>query len=211
MISRREFLISSAVGLAGAASRVWAAPGQHPLGAQLYTVRNLAKRRLAAALAGIRQIGYEEVETFTALYSHPAAELKGMIADHGLRVPSGHFDYVTLKQKLDYAHTLELDFVICPMLPKTMRTSLDGFKKAADQLNQYGEKVKQAGMRFGFHNHNYEFRRFGDITGFDVLMSSTDSSLVCLEMDCYWITQAGEDPIAMFQRLGTPTKMLHPQ
>jgi sugar phosphate isomerase/epimerase len=96
------------------------------------------------------------------------------------------------------------------MLPENTWKSLDGFKKAADQFNVWGEKAKKRGMRFGFHNHNYEFRDLGNgATGFDTLMSHTDASLVCLEMDCYWITQAGRDPLEMFKKMGRRIEMLH--
>jgi sugar phosphate isomerase/epimerase len=209
MMNRRNFLISSMAVLGYAATRTFAAEGPRPLGVQLYTMRNQVKKDLAGVLAAIREIGYDEVETYWDIYSHPAAELKRMISDHGLRAPSGHFDHDKLESKLDYANALGFDYVICPMLPDKLSASLDGYKQAADKLNRFGEEVKRRGMRFGFHNHNYEFRRFGDTTGFDVLMSRTDPQLVCLEMDCYWITQAGEDPLQMFKRLGSRIKMLH--
>ena len=64
-------------------------------------------------------------------------------------------------------------------------------------------------MSFGFHNHNYEFRKLGNATGFDVLVEGTDPELVCFEMDCYWITQAGLDPVAMLKKLGKRVRMLH--
>jgi sugar phosphate isomerase/epimerase len=208
MINRREFLISSAAVL-GCAPHAFAGDTPRPLGVQLYTVRDQAEKHLPEVLAAIRQMGYEEVETYWNVYTHAAAELKQLISDHGLRVPSGHFDYTGIESKLEYAATLGLDYIICPMLPEPMWTSLDGFKQAADQLNKWGEQIQRMGMRFGFHNHNYEFRRFGDTTGFDVLMSRTDPKLVCLEMDCYWITQAGQDPLQMFGRMGSRIKMLH--
>ena len=63
------------------------------LGAQLYTVRQEAARDLPAVLEAIRKIGYTEVETYWDIYRHPAAELRRMINDHGLKVPSGHFNY----------------------------------------------------------------------------------------------------------------------
>jgi sugar phosphate isomerase/epimerase len=209
MINRREFIVSSTAAIGYAATHSFAGSTARPLGVQLYTVRDQAEKDLPGTLAAIRKIGYDEVETYWNVYSHPAGELKRMVQDHGLRVPSGHFDYEGLEGKLDYAATLGLSYVVCPMLPKTMWTSLDGFKQAADQLNKWGEQVKNRGMRFGFHNHNYEFHSFGDTSGFDVLMSHTDPKLVCLEMDCYWITQAGEDPVKMFSRLGTRIKLLH--
>ena len=202
LIGRRKFMVSTIAAMSSAAahnlSQGHLQVHRRPLGVQLYTVRTEAAKDLPGVLAAIRQIGYEEVETYWDVYSRPAAELKQIIQDHGLRVPSGHFDYDGLEGKIDYAKALGVDYMICPMLPKAMWTSLDGFKQAADQYNKWGEQVKRAGMRFGFHNHNYEFRRFGDTTGFDALISRTDANLVCMEMDCYWIVQAGQDPVEMF-------------
>jgi len=131
------------------------------------------------------------------------------LEDHGLHVPSGHFDYEKLESKLDYAQTLGVKYMICPMLPKKMQMSADGFKKAGDQLNHWGEMAGQRGMRFGFHNHNYEFRKFGDTTGFQTLLSATDPKLVCLELDCYWVTQAGGDPVQMLLEHRDRIHLLH--
>ena len=139
-----------------------AVAAHRPLGVQLYTVRDQAARDLPSVLERIRKIGYQEVETYWDVYGHPAVELRRMISDHGLRVPSGHFDYAGLESKIEYAKTLGVEYMICPMLPETMWGDLDGFKRAAGQFNIWGEKVHQAGMKFGFHNHNYEFLRFGD-------------------------------------------------
>jgi sugar phosphate isomerase/epimerase len=207
VIGRRELIVSTLAVLGSAAARLqWARP---PLGVQLYTLRNLAVNYLPLVLTSIRAIGYEEVEPYWDVYSHPAPELKRIIHDHGLRVPSGHFDYKGLEAKIDYAAALGVEWMICPMLPKAMWYSLDGFKQAADQFNQWGEKVKSAGMRLGFHNHNYEFRRFGDATGYDTLVSLTDPNLVCLEMDCYWVAEAGQDPVQLLKKLGSRIQLLH--
>ena len=154
-------------------------------------------------------IGYNEVETYWNVYTHPAKKLRSMIVDNGLSVPSGHFDYDGLESKLDYAKELGVQYMICPMLPKDMWTSADGFKKAADQFNKWGEQIKGMGMQFGFHNHNYEFQKFGNTTGFDILTQNADPKLVCLEMDCYWITQAGQDPVAMLKKYGSRIQLLH--
>jgi sugar phosphate isomerase/epimerase len=151
MYDRREFLkfsIAAASGLA--ANKFGGAAMRRPLGAQLYTVREEAERDLPAVLEAVHKIGYAEVETYWNVYTHPAAELRRIIADHGLRVPSGHFDYAGLESKIEYAKTLGLDYMICPMLPENMWYTLDGFKRAADQLNIWGEKVRQAGMQLGF-------------------------------------------------------------
>jgi sugar phosphate isomerase/epimerase len=176
---------------------------------QLYTVRTEAEADLPKVLAQIRQIGYREVELYWNVYTHPAAQLRRMLSDAGLRAPSGHFNYDGLAGKLDYAQELGLQYVICPMLPNNMRSTADDFKRAAHQFNQWGEQVQSKGMQFGFHNHNYEFSPIGQGTGFDILMQNTDGKLVKLEIDCYWVTQAGRDPVAMLKQYPDRVRMLH--
>ncbi|HEY0565539.1 MAG TPA: sugar phosphate isomerase/epimerase [Terriglobales bacterium] len=210
MITRRDFLRDTALVTASLAlPRAVFAANKQPVGLQLYTVRQLAEKDLPNTLGEIHSIGYEEVELYWNVYSHPAPELKRMISDAGLKAPSGHFDYEGLESKLDYAKELGLQYVVCPMLPEKMWHSGDDFKRAADQFNKWGEQVQKLGMTFGFHNHNYEFQKFGNQTGFDILMKNTDPKLVKLEMDCYWITQSGNDPLKMFDRLGSRIRMLH--
>jgi sugar phosphate isomerase/epimerase len=209
MMNRRKFVQLSVAAAGGlAANRLFAA-GRRALGAQLYSVRNEAARDLPGVLEAVHKIGYTEIETYWDIYNHPAAELRRMIADHGLKVPSGHFNYDGLESKIDYAKALGVEYVICPILPENMWLALDSYKRAADQFNLWGEKIHRAGMQFGFHNHNYEFRRFGETTGFETLMKRCDPKLVCIEMDCYWIAQAGADPLQMFQRYGSRIKLLH--
>jgi sugar phosphate isomerase/epimerase len=211
MINRRDFLQLSAAGLGTLAlSKLgFAALKPFPIGVQLYTVRDQAEKDLGAVLAHLGMIGYKTVETYWNVYTHPAKELRKMIADNGLSVPSGHFDYDGLESKLDYAKELGVQYMVCPMLPKDMWTSADGFKKAADQFNKWGATIQSMGMQFGFHNHNYEFQKFGNETGYDILTKNTDPKLVCLEMDCYWITQAGQDPVAMLKKYGSRIQLLH--
>ena len=209
MFNRRRFLQLSFAAAGGLAAARLLASERRSLGAQLYTVRQDAARDLPAVLEAVRKIGYTEVETYWDIYGHPASELRRMINNHGLAAPSGHFDYGGLESKIDYAKALGVEYVICPILPESMWFTLDSYKRAADQFNIWGEKIHQAGMQFGFHNHNYEFRRFGDTTGFETMMNRCDPKLVCIEMDCYWITQAGGDPLQMFQQYGNRIKLIH--
>jgi sugar phosphate isomerase/epimerase len=64
-------------------------------------------------------------------------------------------------------------------------------------------------MHFAFHNHNYEFRRLGETTGFETIVTRTDPKLVWLELDCYWLTQAGYDPAEMLKQYAARTRMIH--
>ncbi len=211
MQTRRNFLQVTATGLAALALHKSSLgfEAEHAIGVQLYTVRDQAEKDLPAVLKQIAAIGYKEVELYWNVYNRPANELKRMISDNGLTAPSGHLNYEGFESKLDYAKELGFQWVVCPMLPKSMWNSLDSFKQAADQFNKWGEKVNSLGMKFAFHNHNYEFKKFGDSTGYHALVTGTDPKLVSFEMDCYWVTQAGRDPVHMMEILGSRVRMLH--
>jgi sugar phosphate isomerase/epimerase len=211
MITRRKFLQSSAAVLPALAfhnSNLWAA-AHIPLGVQLYSVREVAEKDLPGTLAKIRKIGYEEVEAYGGSYTYPANRLRQIINDAGLRVPSGHFDYNDLPGKLEYAQELGLQWAVCPMIPHAMWT-LDGFKAAAKQFNVIGKRAKELGMRFAFHNHDYEFADYGNgKTGYEVLVAETDPEMVFFELDCYWAVQAGHDPLQMLGTMGKRIRLLH--
>jgi sugar phosphate isomerase/epimerase len=211
MTSRRDFLKSSAALLPALAlgnGRLWAAD-RMPLGVQLYTVRNRAETDLPGTLKKIRDIGYEEVETYGGSYTRPATELKYMIDQAGLRAPSGHFDYNSVLKQLAYAQQLGLQWIVCPMIPHAMWT-LQGFHEAAKQFNEFGKRAQDLGMRFAFHNHDYEFADYGaGKTGYQILVEESDPKLVFFELDCYWAVQAGHDPLRMLKRMGKRIRMLH--
>jgi sugar phosphate isomerase/epimerase len=211
MVTRRNFLKSSAAALPALALQDKSGfPTVHqPLGVQLYTVRKLAEANLPAVLKQIRAVGYQEVETYWNVYTHPAKELRHMIDDAGLSVPSGHFDYSGLDGKFDYAQQLGLNWMVCPMLPESQQSSWEGFRAAAKQFNEWGKRASDMGMRFAFHNHDYEFKSLNGKLGYDVLLEETDPTLVYYEMDCYWVAQSGNDPVEMLHRLGRRVRMLH--
>jgi sugar phosphate isomerase/epimerase len=210
MWTRREFTkLSAGVVAAAATSNLFAAKTKHPIGVQLYTVRDQAEKDLPGVLRALHEIGYQEVEPYWNIYNHPAPELKKLLAENELTAPSGHFDYDGFDSKLDYAQELGLHYMVCPMLPKSMWNSLDDFKKAADQFNKWGAEVQKRGMKFAFHNHNYEFKDLGGGIGYDVLLKQTDPKLVAFEMDCYWIAQAGRDPVKMMNEHKDRIRMLH--
>ena len=217
MLTRRSFLqlsvaalpLMSRVGVSqhGAAA---AAHGRTPVGLQLSTLGGMAAKDLPGTLKAVLAIGYDEVELYNGGYNLPPATLRSMVIDAGLMAPaSAHFEYADLPKQLEYGRELGLTYAICPMLPKAQWMSAEGFHTAAKALNDWGRRAADMGMQFGFHNHDYEFRPFGDTTGFDILMGETDPKLVCLEMDCYWITQSGHDPVQMIEKLGSRVTMIH--
>ena len=208
MISRRQF-----VQLSAAALPIFARPLRAlthiPLGVQLYTLRQMAAKDLPSTLRQIRAAGYEEVELIPLAYTRSAGhELKAMIADSGLTAPSGHFNYADIATKLSYAKSLGLKWMVCPILPKDLWTA-EGFRRAAHQFNAWGKQIRDRGMSFAFHNHDYEFRKLDGGTGYDILVKETDPELVSFEMDCYWVAQAGIDPAAKLKQLGRRVRLLH--
>jgi sugar phosphate isomerase/epimerase len=207
MLNRRKFLTLSAAAWPAMAFGA----GKHiPLGVQLYTIRTLVKdNNLLQLLKQIRAIGYEEVELYWNLYKHSAAELSSMLRRSGLTAASGHFNYEEFVAKIPYARRLGLKWMVCPMLPKAQWGSPESFRKAAATFNDWGKQCQQHGMRFAFHNHNYEFQDLKGTTGYDILLKETDPELVWLEMDTYWITQAGRDPVLLLNQLGKRVRLLH--
>jgi sugar phosphate isomerase/epimerase len=215
MLTRRNFLqLSTAAAVPIFTRSLWAQP-RFSIGLQLSTLvkQKVDEAELKASLQQIASIGFQEVEPWHAAYSIPADRLRKDIVDSGLKVSSGHFEYTDLTADLSgqlaYAKALGLKWVVCPMLPKSQWTSADGFHTAARQFNEWAKRVNDMGMRFAFHNHDYEFRKFDGTTGYDILLQETDPNLVFYEMDCYWITQAGYDPLQMLNRLGRRVRMLH--
>lgn len=206
MLTRRKFLALSATAWPAIAFGA----GKHiPLGVQLYTVRDLAQKNLLQTLKQIRAIGYDEVELFPPIYKYSARELLSLVHRAGLTATSGHFNYEDFTSKISYARHLGLKWMVCPMLPKAQWGTPEGFRRAATAFNQWGKLCQQHDMRFAFHNHNYEFQDLKGTTGYDILLKETDPDLVWLEMDCYWITQAGRDPVLLLNQLGKRVRLLH--
>lgn len=211
MLTRREFLGDAAAFAAAAAltPQTFAKKIERPIGVQLYTVRNILQNDVPGTLAAIYKIGYRTVETFVAEYKMGAKELRQAIADAGLKAPSAHFGYDDFDSRFDYAKELGVECVVCSSVPGNVGNSADGFKRAADQYNKWGEKAKSLGLTFGFHDHDTEFKEFDGVTGFDLLMQNTDPKLVQWQMDCYWVTQAGRDPVALLKKYGKRMQSLH--
>jgi len=211
LLTRREFLGDAAAFAAAAAltPQTFAKKIERPIGVQLYTVRNILQNDVPGTLAAIYKIGYRTVETFVAEYKMGAKELRQAIADAGLKAPSAHFGYDDFDSRFDYAKELGVECVVCSSVPGNVGNSADGFKRAADQYNKWGEKAKSLGLTFGFHDHDTEFKEFDGVTGFDLLMQNTDPKLVQWQMDCYWVTQAGRDPVALLKKYGKRMQSLH--
>lgn len=217
MNSRRTFIKQVGLAAAGATLLPYYAcspAAAKAVGIQLYTLRELLPNDVKGVIQKVAQAGYKEVETYgytaeAGFWGLDAKAFKSLLDDNGLKAPSGHFgldefiktgDQEILKPLIAGAAALEMEYFTCPYLSEELRTSLEDYKKIAGRLNEAAELAKKSGLQMAYHNHDFEFLKFGDAMGYDVLLAETDKSMVQFEMDLYWVVRSGNDPIAMFEK-----------
>lgn len=217
MFDRRLFLGSSlaggallATGCSPAAedsaaepTGITARPYEGKLGVQLYTVRDLFEADYLATLQAIASIGFKDLE-FAGYFAHNPADVKAAMDDLGLISQSSHVQVDDVRdnfsQVLDIAGTMGQKNLILPWLPEDQRTA-DVYREIADLMNTRGEEAAAAGMRLGYHNHEFEFDDLGDgVTGYDILLDRTDPAHTFFELDFHWTAVAGVNPLDLFPR-----------
>src|SRR6516162_403399 len=230
-MNRRTFIGTSLAATLSAAKPSWAAallnPGfatanlENPthqierIGLQLYTVRDAMKTDVAGTIAKVAATGYKEVE-FAGYFGHSPKEIRELLDKNGLVAPSCHVDYRIVEEKwpetLEAAKIVGHSYIICPWIDEKQRAKPGGWKRAADLFNKAGEAAQKEGIQFGYHNHSFEFEPADSLGGklpYDVLLAETDPKLVAMEMDLCWISVAGKDPIAYFDKYPGRFPLVH--
>jgi len=183
------------------------------IGLQLYTVRDMMKANVEDTLAKVAGIGYKEVE-FAGYFDRTPAALRATLDKLGLTSPASHIGYdaidpAKINATLDAANALGNKFIIVAYLVDTQRKTLDDWKRHAEAFNRAGQAAAARDMKFAYHNHDFEFVPLDGKIPYDVLLESTDPSLVKMEMDLYWITKAGGDSSAYFNRWPGRFNLVH--
>jgi sugar phosphate isomerase/epimerase len=227
-LTRRRFLSLAAGGCAATvlSRRAWSASQPIATGIQLYTVGADLQKDPAGTLKRLAQIGYTEVE-LADLGKLSSAQFRDLLKDAALRAPSAHlmFGMADTNKLLDDAKTLGVEYVVSSVLlahppqpgdgiqgflKAINAMTADDFKQAAAMANDIGKKARAAGLQYAYHNHNFEFRDLGGgRTGYDIILSETDPTLVKFEADCGWMRVAGADPVAFLTRYPDRIAMLH--
>jgi sugar phosphate isomerase/epimerase len=203
--SRRTFIKNSAFLLAGTAllskTSFAASKPAEILGLQLYSVRDDMKKDPVGTLTQLAKFGYKNVEHANYIdgkfYGYSPIEFKKILNDLGLKMPCGHTvmgkDHWDAGKKMftdSWKKTVEdaafmgQKYVISPWMDETMRKTYDDMLRYMEVFNKSGELCQKAGMKFGYHNHWFEFtEKLNDVKVFDIIMQKIDPKLVAMQLD----------------------------
>jgi len=222
MTTRRNFLGMTAAAFAAApfASGPVFAQRRVPLGLQLYTVRADLAKDYEGTMKKLKEIGIRHVQANLTMAGKTSAAQRKLYDSMGFVWESIHAGgdglRTSLQATIDEAKGVGIKNITCsfPLYPVDRAQimagpSLDDWKRNADAFNKAGAACKAAGMSFGYHNHNLEFRKVGDVVPYDLLLKDTDPSLVQMEMDIGWVRAAGADPVAYLTKYPDRFHSLH--
>ena len=214
-MKRRLFLQALGLGAAGlyANSLIGCASKTGSMALQLYTVRDAVAKDLEGTLAKLAALGYNELEIYGydgTFFGKKPAEFKAILANTGIKVASSHhLTGLALKTKgsltdgwdkaVEDLHFLGAKYMACAYLFDNERTP-EIYASLPDLLSRSGEKTAAAGIGFAYHNHDFEFEKYNDTLVYDHLIKNTPANLVNMELDLYWISKAGHDPVAYFEK-----------
>jgi sugar phosphate isomerase/epimerase len=223
-LSRRDAGKSLLTGLA--AVPALSAATRHALGFQVYTVRNLIPDHARETLQRVAAIGYREAEVIQDSNS----VVLPLCKEFGIQAVSGHFatplvtgnfdawkaQYphgvpagMTWQKAVDDAAQAGIKFMVIAYLMPAERGPLDQFRRYAEQFNKAGEATRKAGMQFCYHHHAFEFGPKEGSRPIDIFLERLDPSLVKFEMDVFWVSVAGQDPVALLKQWKGRVALMH--
>jgi len=222
--TRREFLKLSAAGTLGAivVSQYGCRKADLPgIGLQLYTIRDAMDIDVPGSLQKVADAGYKYVELAKyadgKFYGYEPADFKKLVNDLGMEILSSHTQVEAAGVTLDNAQKMAEDhakigvkYCIQPWIVEEARTTIASYQKMAADWNQVGKIMKEHGIQFGYHNHNFEFDVVeGKIPYIDVMLAELDKDLVTMELDMFWTTKAGRDPVDIIKKYPGRFQLYH--
>ena len=234
--SRRDFLRVSAAGALGALvilpesikavsnpakAAATADPKTFGIGLQLYTIRDAMGKDVPGSLKKVSDIGYKYLELAGyadgKFYGYEPVEFRKLVNGLGMEILSSHTQVeaqgITLenaKKMADDHAKLGVKYCMQPWVVEEARKTIASFQKMAADWNKVGRIMKDTGIQFGYHNHNFEFATVeGKIPYFDVFMKELDKDLVTMELDLFWTTKAGHDPVKIIKKYKHRFQLFH--
>lgn len=208
MEKRRTFLKQLGILTAGAISipseLLSAERKVKDIGLQLYTFRKEMLNDPKGTLKVIADLGITQIESASSdkglFYGLQPVEMKQICNDLGLKLRSGHCGIdAKWSRTVEQAAKSGQEYLICSTLPSTGQT-VDNYKRVSDIFNKAAEECKNSGIKFGFHNHAYEFQSENGQVLYDVMLNNTNPETVHMEIDLGWVLAAGKDPFQYFQK-----------
>ncbi len=214
-MNRKDFISLSGLGFLGLYACGTSKLMNHkkPLAIQLYTVRDAIAENLEKSLESLSELGFNQLEIYGydgKFYGKTKTEFQTILKNIGLEVISSHHTTGIVhnskgtllnnwEQSVEDLHFIGAKYMVCSYLFEEERT-LEHYRKLPELLNQSGEITKKAGIHFAYHNHDFEFEKFEDKTVYDFILENTDSDMVKMELDLYWISKAGFNPLDYFEK-----------
>src|SRR5580698_2059357 len=237
-MNRRDFLSVTSLVLASSALGVASARSKQALGVQLFSIPKMLEKDFRQGIAFVAGLGYSEVEFYgpyafsapesiarwksitpqlgfsgSGFFGLSAQQVRSTLNDNRVAAPSMHTDLTTLQQGMgalaEAAHVLGATYVVLPAIPQDKRVTLDDYKRIADIFNSIGAQARSHGLKFGYHNHGYGLHEMEGKIPLQIILKQTDPNLVFFEMDIYWTTAGGADPVQLLRENPTRYKMLH--
>lgn len=193
-----------------------------PIGLQLYTVRELLEKDLKGTLQKIADIGFKDLESAMGQKGHyygmKPKEFTSMLDGMGMKLRSSHVlmgtqtkeeaplpDSVmtltnSLQKLVDMAAEAGQQYLTCAFLFPSEHKTINQYKKHIELFNRAGEACQKAGLKFAYHNHDFEFEKIDGQVPYDLILSETDPEKVKLELDLYWVAKAGLNHLELFQK-----------
>ena len=190
------------------------------VGLQLYSIRDAMGADVSGSLKKVSDLGYKNLELASysngQFYGYAPAEFKKMVNDLGMEIISSHTQVeaagITVEnaQKMADDHAaLGVKYCVQPWVEEADR-NVESYKKMVADWNEVGRIMKGVGIQFGYHNHNFEFANLnGIVPYYDILLAELDPGLVTMEIDFYWASKAGQDPVDMFNRYPGRFQLFH--
>ena len=223
-MKRRHFIQNLSLGAAGLYMSPLLADQfkKKSLNVQLYTVRDAVSKNLEGTLERLAGLGYKNIELYGyngTFFGKTANEFKTILSNTGIKVLSSHHTTgIAMKGKgtlsdgwdkaVEDVHALGAEYMVCAFLFPNERTP-EIYKSLPAMFEKAATATKAAGIQFAYHNHDFEFEKLDDTLVYDFLLKNTPSDLVKMEMDLYWISKAGQDPVAYFEKYPGRFAMWH--
>jgi sugar phosphate isomerase/epimerase len=186
---------------------------QNRFGLQLYSLRDYFKKDVPGTFDYVKDLGFKEIEA-AGLYNLSAQSFKNHLDTRSLEAKGGLFDFNLLRDSLDsiieICRTLKTDMIGCAWIPHNEKFNKSDADNAIKVFNEVGKKVAAAGFKFVYHPHGYEFEPIENKTTlYDYMMENTHPLYVFYEIDVFWATHGGEDPVLLMNRYKGRILSLH--